>query len=324
MKAITNKFIVLALAVVCCLPAYAQNATSSNALGRIYMTAYIPQQNDKLPEGARSVLISKLNQIIMQGGMSGSTMSSGFIITANIAVLSKDLLATAPPSTALGLEVTLAIGDGISGTKFATTTVNVKGVGTNETKAYLEAIKMIKANDPSVQAFVTTGKNKIIEYYNTRCDFILKEAVVLESQSRYEEALYKLAAVPDVAACYDKAVTAMASVYKKYIDRECKVKLLNARTTWTASQNLDGANAAANILGTIDPEAACYKEAVAFTQEIGKRVYELENREWNFKLQVQKDNTDIAKGQIGAYRDIAVAFANGQPQTLTYNILGWW
>ena len=146
-----------------------ESSTSAGSLGRITITPYIPEQVEGLPQGASNMLSNKLNQIVSASGISGSGYNSRFIITPNIDVATKDLLATAPPMTALTLNVNLYIGDGFDGKKYSSYTVSVKGVGTNETKAYMDAIKNIKPNDAGLQSFVASGKTKIIDYYNARC-----------------------------------------------------------------------------------------------------------------------------------------------------------
>ncbi len=207
MKKTNAKIAILFLALmVGSISSFAQNsAGKTEDLGRIVLNAYVPDQIENMPAAAASMLTNKLNQITTQSGMGGSALNPRFIITPNIVVMTKDLTATAPPMTALTLDVTLYIGDGVEGTKFASTSVTVKGVGTNETKAYIEAIKGIKPADPTIQAFIEKGKTKIVEYYNSRCDFIIKEATALESQQKYEEAILKLTSVPEVCAtCYNK------------------------------------------------------------------------------------------------------------------------
>lgn len=303
---------------------YAQSAKSDEA-GKLALNAYVPPQIESMPPVARENLNNKLSQIVMQNGMSGNVLNPRFIITANINIQSKELTATAPPMTALALNVTLYIGDGMDGTKFASTTVSVKGVGTNETKAYIEALKNIKPADPAIQSFVQTGKTKILEYYNTRCDVILKQAQNLAAMNQFENALYNLTSVPEAATgCYDRAMTAAGPMYKKYMDKQCKEKLLEAKTAWAASQSWDGAVVAADVLGTIDPDAACYKEAMALNNEIAKRMKEVDNREWTLIMKIHDDAVSLEKAAINAYRDIGVAYGNGQPKAVSYNINGWW
>ena len=327
MKNINCKtFLLLLIAISIAFNCYSQNTLGKTEdLGRIALAAFVPQQIEKMPEGARTMLTNKLNQIVTQNGLGAGSFNSRFIITANIVVLTKDLLETAPPMTALTLEVTLYIGDGISGTKFASNAISVKGVGTNENKAYIEALKGIKPNEASIQAFVNSGKSKIIEYYNYRCDVIIKEAQTLESQNKYEEAISTLTAVPEICKdCFDKCMSAVGPIYKKYMDRQCRIKLSEARNAWAASQNSAGANEVAAVLSTIDPDAACYKDATGLSKEVAKKILELEKRDWNFKMKVNDQNVSLEKQRIGAYRDVGVAYGNGQPKSITYNVHGWW
>ena len=307
------------------------NAYSQNALGksddaaRITLAAYVPQQIDKMPDAARSILANKLNQIVTQNGMGGAANNERFIITANVNVISKDLTATAPPMTALVLEVTLYIGDGFVGTKFSSTSISVKGVGESETKAYISALKGISPTNSNIQSFVGNGKSKIIEYYNSKCDFIIKEAQTLVSQNNFEEAIFKLTSVPEVCKeCYDKCMDAVGPIYQKQIDRECKSKLMEANTAWNAAQDSYGADIAGGILAQIDPNASCYKEALALSNKIAQRIKEIDQRDWKLQLKEQQDNVDIQKATIKTIRDIGVAYGNGQPKTVTYNVRGWW
>jgi hypothetical protein len=323
MRTLNLKTIVAFLAIMIGgMNAFAQNTAGKlEDMGRIALNAYVPDQVESMPEAARSMLLNKLNQITTQSGMGGSPLNPRFIITPKIVVMTKDLTATAPPMTAITLDVTLYIGDGLDGTKFASTSVSVKGVGVNETKAYIEAIKGIKPADPTIQAFVDKGKTKILEYYNTRCDFIIKEAKVLESQLKYEEAILKLTSVPEVAAeCYKKSMDAAMPLYQKQIDRQCKVKLQEANTAWNTNQNESGATAAGEILNTIDPNSACYGEVKALNNKIAARIKEINNREWQYVLKEQSLEGD----RIKAIRDVGVAYGNGQPKTVNYNVRGWY
>ena len=306
--------------------AFAQNnAGKTDDIGRITLAAYVPQQIDKMPDAARSILANKLNQIVTQNGMGGAANNERFIITANVNVISKDLTATAPPMTALVLEVTLYIGDGFVGTKFSSTSINVKGVGESETKAYISALKGISPTNSNIQSFVGNGKSKIIEYYNSKCDFIIKEVQTLVSQNNFEEAIFKLTSVPEVCKeCYDKAMDAVGPIYQKQIDRECKSKLMEATTAWNASQDSFAADTSGNILAQIDPNASCYKEALALSNKIAQRIKEIDQRDWKLQLKEQQDNVDIQKATIKAARDIGVAYGNGQPKNVTYNVRGWW
>jgi hypothetical protein len=50
-----------------------------------------------------------------------------------------------------------------------------------------------------------------------------------------------------------------------------------------------------------------------------KRFKEIDTREWNYKLKEQDQKSEL----IRAYRDIGIAYGNGQSKSVTYNIRGW-
>jgi hypothetical protein len=302
------------------------NLGSSNDEARISLLAVFPQQVSKISEEAKAVLINKMNLITSKYGIGGSTAKQRFIITANVIELTKDITPTTPAIYTYNLQLTLYIGDGIAGTLFSSLPISLKGSGKSEAKAYIMALKGLDTNDPKYGAFIEEGKTKIIKYYNSKCDFILKEAEMLTSKNEFDAAIATLTAIPEVCKdCYDKAMSAVAPIYKKQIDRQCKASLMEAKNAWNQSQDASAASAAANYLGQIDPNASCFGEAQALSNTIAKRIKELDQREWNFQMKQQQDDVDIQKATIKAARDIGVAYGNGpKANVVQYNVYGWW
>ncbi len=288
-------------------------------LGRIALNTWIPDQIEYMPAASKSNLENKLNQISTRYGMGASELMPRFIITANVVVQSKDITPTAPPMTAMTVDFTLYIGDGIEGKIFSSTSVSGKGVGENETKAYTAALRSLDPGNKRIQQFMEEGKRKIIAYYNSRCDIIIKEAQMLQSQNRFDEAIYVLMCIPDVCLdCYNKAMDAIGPIFKEKIDWECKAKVNAARNVWSAGLNRRAADEAARILLTIDPEAACFEEAVGLTGEIAKRILAIDGREWDFKL---KKEIDLERDRIKAWRDVGIAWGTNQPKNIVYKSL---
>ena len=323
-----KKIIIAIIALVFCSQfiGNAQNTQGkTDDMKRIALTAYVPPQIEGMPESARANLENKLNQIVTENGLGGE-INQRFIITANISVLTKDITPTAPPMHAYTIEVTLYVGDGIAGTLFASTSTSLKGVGETETKAYLNALKNLKVKDPSYQSFLEKGKEKIIAYYNDKCDFILKDAETKSSGGNYEEAINILDAIPQVCKdCYMKGMDVMKGVYQQKIDRDCKAALTQAQGIWSAKQTGESAavmrviNDVGSLLATINAESSCFKEAQSFYQVVAKRVKEIDEREWKYTLQEQK----LEGERIKAMRDIGVAYGKNQPRTV-YNVKTWW
>jgi len=285
---------------------------------RIALTAWVPDQIEGMPASATNLLENKLSQVATKNGMSGDAMNSRFIISANVSVITKNIVPGPPTMVALGLDATLYIGDGYTGQAFESMNLSLKGVGNNETKAYLDGIKMIKPGNTEVQAFIERGKTKIINYYKANCDLILKQVQSLEAQNQFEEALFQLSGIPSACEeCYTKALNAIGPVYQKMIDRDCKIKLQEAKSAWNSGQDRASADAAGQILSTIEPSSSCYGEVKTLTDDIAKRVLVVDGREWKFILRAQEQESE----RIQAARDVGVAFGNGQPDTVIYRSL---
>ena len=307
---------------------YAIGSQAQNDLGnaddaaRIAITAYVDSDLGFNHEVSKQ-LRNKMNAILTKQGLAGSK-NQRFIITANADILSEDVVVTTKEMYQYQLEVHFIIGDGIDGIKFATASQTVQGLGETKAAAYLQAIRKIKPSDPAFQNMVNEAKTKIIEYYNSKCDFIISEAKTLADKQDYDAAIYKLMSVPDVCKdCYDKCMAAVAPIYQSKIDDEGARLLAEARAIWAAGQNAEKGEEAGAILAKINPSSKSYAEAIAVSNEIAKRIKEIDQREWDFALKQQQDEVDIQKSNIKAMRDIGVAFGENQ-QPITYNIRTWW
>ena len=313
----------------------------SDDFGRIILNTYLPEELT-LPGEAKDALINKLNQISSNNGMGGSQVNPRFIITANITVGTKDIIAGPPQMIAQNLDITLFVGDALTNTIYSNMTFSLKGVGTNENKAYIEAIKMINPKNKEVTAFLEDGKNKIIKYYAEQCDFIIKEAQTLVKLQQYNKAIHDLSMVPEVCKdCYFKCLDTLQTIYQKKIDADGRVYLNEAKTLWTVEQNAAGAEKAGDKINAINPSAACQPEVVKLMQQIEAKLKADEREKWLFKkkqyedrIAIEKQKVRIAeekskrddeldKLRVSAYRDVAVEQARNQPITVTYNRIYW-
>ena len=291
--------------------------------GRIVLNSFIPKELN-IPNEAKEALKSKLDQISSSNGLGGNQINPRFIITANIVVGTKDIIAGPPQMIAQNLGVTLFIGDAISNIILSNLNIELKGVGTNENKAIIDAIKNINPKNNEVVTFLEEGKSKIINYYSTNCDFILKEAQALTKQEKYEEAIYKLSLVPDVCKeCYFKCLDTLSLIYQKKIDADCKIKLNKATNIWNANQNLEGAEKSGDLLSTINPQSNCQIDVNTLMKTIDAKLKADEKARWQFKMKQYQDNIELEKININAYKEVAVEFARNLPRTVTYNNIYW-
>ena len=319
-----KKILVLIICLLVSAAGFSQNTLGKTEdAGRISLIAVVSDEINGMPAEASRFLQNKLQQVATLNGLGSVAINPRFVITANVAVLTKEIIAGPPAMIAQNLELTLYIADYRQKKVFSTTSIAIKGVGTNETKAYIEAIKNVRPSSPEIKVFVETGKNKIIEYYNSQCDFIIKDAQTKASQKKYQEAIYTLNAIPDVCKdCYIKVLSIVDPIYKQYIDDNCRKLLNTARNTWNGNPNATGADVAGMNLSAIDPEASCYGEAKQLMGLIEQKVLADEHRAWTFKMKQYEDGVSLETQLIEAYRAVGVTYGSNQPETV-YIFRGW-
>ena len=282
-----KKALALLLITISTFQAFSQ--AKLDDFGRVVLNSYLPE-NLNLPAEAKSQLLNKLNQITSSNGMGGSQANPRFIITASVNVGTKDIIAGPPQMISQNLDVTFFIGDATSNTLFSNTTLSLKGVGTNENKAFIEAFKTINAKNKDLSLFLEEGKTKIVNYYNSQCDFILKEAMNLAERGLYDEAIHKLVVVPDVCeSCFQKSIDTMEYIYQKKVDKECLLIMREAKTTWMANQNATGASKVAGIINKISPFSTCEPDAGNLMKEIENKLAADEKAKWDFQMQKHRD-----------------------------------
>ena len=313
-----KKSLLFLMLMLACVQPFMMKAQSNSGL--IVMTAFVPTQ-DGLTETSKKSLEHKISQLITASGM-GSIDNSRFAVIPRVVLADKRYTSGAPQMIVMDADVTFYIGDVETGNVYGSYTKNVKGVGETDTRAYISAIGNIKPKDAELQAFMQAGKQKIIDYYNQKVDQIINRARQFESQSDYDGALAALLEVPEEAVeAYAKVSPLIASIYQKKIDYEGEILYNQAYQIWNSTLNYDGAVEACGILAQISPYSKAAPKARTLSDNIGKRVREIDKREWNFIMQEQKNEADFNKALISAARDIGVAQAK-QP-IYNYNVV-WW
>jgi hypothetical protein len=299
--------------------AFTQQASQSGS-GQIALSIWIPDDTE-LTVDAQRMLQNKVSQIASKQGIAADPGYSRFVFTANVVIVEKYITPTAPPKHAYKMDVTFYIGDGFEGKSFSSCNTAVTGIGDNETKAFMDALKNIKVLNPDYKKFIELGKTKIIAYYNEKCDAIIRESQTLSAAQQYDEAIYRLTSIPEECkACYMKAMDAADAVYQQKIDRECKQILAEANALWNAEQNVTGAQKAGRALVRIDPNANCFSEANMLSKKIAKHIEKLDERAWNalqdelaFQRDKSKKQDELERERIKAYRDVRKAYAENQP-----------
>jgi hypothetical protein len=272
-----------------------------NDINRIVLNSFVPEQVITLPSGAKGLLENKLNQIASNNGMGGSAFNPRFVIAVTVLETGKDIIAGPPIMTSLTMQVTFYVADAVENRIYANTQVEVKGVGdgTNSSKAYMDALKKVNVNHQSIKNLITEAKNEIVDYYNTQCDFIIRDAVSLSKKGDYDASMVKLASIPDICeSCYIKAMDTMQTVYQQKIDKECLLIMRDAKTTWMANSNDSGAAKVAQIINSISPFSTCEPDAGILMNEITKKLQAEKKALWEFQVQKHRDAVKLKQEAI--------------------------
>lgn len=320
------------------------SAQSADA-DRLVLNIFIPE-NLQLPQEAQSLLESKMQQIATHYGMGGKQLNPRFVLTTHISTLTKDIIAGPPNMVAQKGEIRFFIGDGINNVSFSTISIPFKGVSTNENKALIEGFKNIKTKSNELENFIKEGKEKMISYYESQCEFILKTAETAARQNNYDKAIYELTAVPTVSKmCFTQCQNSLSIYFQQKIDFECQQKITQAKALWAASQNATQAKEISSILMSIHPASSCIEESKNLLKTIQSKIAADEQAAWNFKMrqyedQIKRENEliqaakedalrqhELSRLRIGAFEKIATEFAKNLPKAITYNSykkINWW
>lgn len=287
---------------------------------RAQSTCYIPiaiyfdDQNMTMPQASVNVLQNALTRIATAGDFEGGLNFSQFVMTARVDVIDKSVHPGPPILMTQNLGITFFIGDTYTQTKFASAYVELDGVGQNETKCLTDAFKRINANNSQIQSLLQTGRKKIIAYYDKTYKTILADAEKAFGLQDYEQAIALAVSIPSCSKGGAEGAAAALRYYGYYRDRQ-NLQLLNkARMLWAAGQDIATAREVAALLSQIDPDAACYADALNLAKEVKAQV----RSDIDFEMREKyHDQVALRKQQIEAARAVGVAWGKGQQPTTT-------
>jgi hypothetical protein len=214
------------------------------------------------------------------------------------------------------------IGDAIEGKKFETLTFSLKGVGTNQDKATIDAIAKINPSTDKFTAFLTNSKLKINAYYQNNCNNIQQRAKALASQQKYGEAIASLMEVPSVVGeCYTSCLALASTIFKEQQEHVCKQTLFEAQTTWAAQQDLNTAISVSAKLAFINHQTPCNKEVFTFMAAIKNKLFADEKAKLEQELKRYEDEKIFKQEELKAMKEVALEYVKNQPKTISNNYL---
>lgn len=309
---------------------------AQNEKDRIYIQV-LQSERENIPQEAAQQLGNKLNQLITANGIASDDPSCRFVLTSKASIISKDIIGGAPARVSMKVDFTFMVGDAEENKIFESKTISSVGVGTNENKAMIMALKNIKPLSPELSAFIKNAKEKILSYYSQRCGEIKIEAQQLAANRDYDGAIYQLMRIPEICECSDECQALAIGYYEQRTEEKAAQALNEAKAVWASSPNADGASRVADILSSIPSETKVQQGIEDLTAEINAKVKADERREWNFKMQQYNDriaaerreqqmraeqnraNNEARLRSIEASRQVGLEYARHQPKTVVYN-----
>jgi len=292
---------------------------TTNDVGKIALSVVMPDNVEGLNASQLSKLETKISQIVIASGLAASGYNNNFVVYPKFAIYETNIVEGGMQNiTVITSELSLFIKQVDNNLMFSTISKPLKGSGNNKELAITNAIFKIPSNDPEFKTFIETGKTKIIKYYETKCEDIIKKSDGFVKMQKFEEALGLLMSVPEeVASCYNQIQDKSIIAYKEYQTQKCSELIQKAKTT-LASNDFVGA---LNILADIDPSATCFKEAQTIAKTAETKVTAEEKKQWDFQMKQYNDEVSLEKQRVNAIKDIAVAYYKSQPTTVSYNYI---
>lgn len=290
---------------------------------QIMLSPIIDSSIEGLNTNNETIAESRIRNIISSAGMA-SSYGGRFILACKISALQREVSGT---KIIQHIEVSFAIGDNISNNCFGSTSVELYGIGNSEQQAMTNALKGIK-NTPKLKELIVLSKERIVEYYDNNAPAIIKKAMGLINNQKWEEALYELTPIPEECSHYSEVLTVMEEAYSSKINHEAAQILNQAKAIWSSDPN-PGPNAerAMEILATINTGAKCYPQAESLMHEIAKRVRNVKDSKIQYEREREaarlKSQTELAKERLAVYRDVAIAYAK-KKTVVNHYYRSWW
>ncbi len=294
------------------LISFAGVQAQSNETAKVPFAVYFPEQTEAVPVEAQDILLAKLTAAAAQNGMAATPDFTQFYMTCAASVVDRSVLPGAPTKFSQQVELTFYVVDSFAKKVFNSTTISARGVGNSESKAYIACFRQVSPSNKTLKSFMQETNTRIINYYESQCDNIISIAQSLAKVNKYDEALFRLSLYPEACPNYNRVVEVATGIYQKYVDDRANRCLAKARAIWNSGLNAEAAAEAGQYLAEIMPEAACYKEAVALSEEIKKRVGS--DIDYMRKIEV-RDNAqahELRMEAMKSWKAVGVAYGNNQ------------
>lgn len=298
---------------------FAQNSYLSNN-DKIVLATVIPASADNLTAEQEELLTTKIIQIAAHRGVSATAKSGDFTIYPQLTVFQNGKIRGLSDITVVKIDFSLFIGQASTAIVFSSVQQNLTGQGSSTKQAITDAIRSITPKDKRFDEFIASGKAKIFELYDLKCEDYLAKSRSLTNRGEYARAMTTLTNIPEeINDCHTDAQNLLIKNYLFYQDKECRELLTKAQAEaakGTYEKSMD-------IISYIDPQSQCYPEALMLINKVETKVEEKELIKVAERMKANENNHKLYELRIQAITEIATALSNQPADTYIsmYNLI---
>ena len=291
---------------------------TSTDIGKISLSVVFPENLEGLDSSQLSKIETKVTTLVTSVGLASSGYDTNFVIYPKLSINDSDKVEGGMQNIyVVTCELSLFIKQLNNNIIYSSISIPIKGYGKDKKAAVSDAINKLSVSNKEAKEFIETGKQKIIDYYNLKCQDIITKSESLAKMQDYEGAIGLLMTVPEEVSCYSKIQQKTIETYKAYQNQKCSTQLQEAKTTLAKNYYKD----ALDILSQIDPSTKCYKEAEALIKKAEEKVDAKAKTQFAVRMKMYNDSIALEKQRIQAAKEIAVEYYRNQPKPASNNYL---
>lgn len=256
-------------------------------VGQVKLNIMLPEG---LPANSKDVLHNKMVAMTSVNGVGSVDASPILCVIPTFAEMNHDITATVPAKHKIKYDFNVWVANLETGEVFASAQQELLGIGDSEELAFGNAISAVTPNDNKWQEMLKTAQDRIIDFYNTNGDRLIKEAQGYQAVNDYSKAMLILNNIP--MACgevYDRALEAKNSVLEQFFQNDAEY-LISKMKAYLALPRDDENGFSYDFLATyamVPPNSkakaeadALYAEYVKSLDDIAQKNMEKQQREW--------------------------------------------
>lgn len=286
-------------------------AQSASDVGKIALSVVMPENINGLDVSQLSKMETKITQIVASVSLAGNGYNNNFVIYPKFAIYETDMVEGGMQNiNVVKCEWSLFIKQVDNNIIYASISIPLKGYGKEKKNAITDAISKININTKEFSFFIETGKKKILDYYNLKCQDIITKSESLVKMQDYEQAIGLLMSVPEEVSCYNKIQEKTIDAYKSYQNQKCIAQLQEAKTTLAKNQYQE----ALDMLSLIDPSTKCFTETQLLIKKAEGKLDAQAKNQFALRMKIHNDTIALEKQRTQAAKEIAIEYYRNQPK----------